>query len=124
MKKIMLTFAVLMGVSAATTTYASDGIIIVKVTNTIGELNITAFDGLKFRLTIQDLEKKTSIAIKNAAGELFYNEFVSKVHSFNKVYNLSNLPDGDYFFEVIIGNEKQIKPFKIETKINRTAISN
>lgn len=121
MKKLILTFAVLMGVSAATATYANDGFKIVKINLGVSGLEVKAIKGLKFELKVDNLQKKTYIAIKNTAGEVFHSEFATKVENFSKVYDLSNLPDGDYFFEVVTGSEKMIKPFKISTQINRTA---
>jgi hypothetical protein len=123
MKKLILTFAVLMGVSAATTTYANDGIEIVKINFEAKGLEVKAMKGLKFELKLNNLQKKSYIAIKNTAGEIFYSEFTVKTSSFSKIYDLSNLVDGDYYFEVITGNEKMVKPFKISTQVNRTAVT-
>lgn len=126
MKKLILTFAVLMGVSAATTTFANNaprfnGIKIVEITNEASELQVKALQGLKFKLTLDNLDKKTYIAIKNAAGEVMYSEYAYKNESFSKVYDLTNLADGEYYFEVITGKEKLIKSFQIATNVNRTA---
>ena len=126
MKKLILTFAVLMGVSAATTTFANNaprfnGIKIVEITNEASELQVKALQGLKFKLTLDNLDKKTYIPIKNAAGEVMYSEYAYKNESFSKVYDLTNLADGEYYFEVITGKEKLIKSFQIATNVNRTA---
>jgi hypothetical protein len=43
-----------------------------------------------------------------------------KTQKFSKIYDLSNLPDGHYQFEVISGKEKHSKPFQISTETTRT----
>jgi hypothetical protein len=126
MKKLILTFAVLMGVSAAITTFANtaprfNGIKIVEITNEASDLQVKALQGLKFKLTLDNLDKKTYVAIKNAAGEVMYSEFTYKTENFSKVYDLTNLADGEYYFEVITGKEKLTKSFQIATSVNRTA---
>jgi hypothetical protein len=126
MKKLILTFAVLMGVSAAITTLANNaprfnGIKIIEITNEARDLQVKALQGLKFQLTLDNLDKKTYVAIKNAAGEVLYSEFTYKTENFSKVYDLTNLADGEYYFEVITGKEKLTKSFQIATSVNRTA---
>ena len=125
MKKLILTFAVLMGVSAATTTFANNaprfnGIKIIEITNEASKLQVKALQGLKFQLTLDNIDKKTYVAIKNAGGEVMYSEFTYKTENFSKVYDLNNLADGEYYFEVITGKEKLTKSFQIATNVIRT----
>ena len=124
MKKLTLTLAVLMGVSAANLTNAANGLKIVEIKAEANGLTVKAINGLKFRLSLDKLSKKTYIAIKNNQGEIFHSEYVGKQDAFSKVYDLSNLPDGNYYFEVVTGNEKMNKPFQISTNVKRTAIAN
>ena len=121
MKKLIITFAVLMGVSAANLATASNGLKIVEINAEAKGLTVKAIEGLKFKLSLDNLSKKTFISIKNNQGEIFHTEFIVKKDSFSKVFDLSNLPDGNYYFEVITGNEKMTKPFQISTNVNRTA---
>ena len=124
MKKLILTVAVLMGVSAANNTFANDnfnGIKIVEINAEATDLQVKAFKGLKFQLTLDNLDKKTYIAIKNASGEVFHSEYISKTETFSKLYDLSALADGEYFFEVVTGKEKLMKNFQIATNVTRTA---
>ncbi|MCP9770564.1 hypothetical protein EGI22_21870 [Lacihabitans sp. LS3-19] len=126
MKKLILTVAVLMGVSATTTTFANNapafnGIKIIEIANEASELQVKALQGLKFKLTLDNLDKKTYIAIKNASGEVMHSEYAYKTENFSKVYDLSNLVDGEYYFEVVTGKDKLIKSFEIATNVNRTA---
>ena len=101
MKKLTLTLAVLMGVSAANLTNAANGLKIVEIKAEANGLTVKAIDGLKFRLSLDKLSKKTYIAIKNNQGEIFHSEYVGKQDAFSNVYYLSNLPDGNYYFEVV-----------------------
>ena len=121
MKKLMLTVAVLMGVSAATTTLANNDMKIVSLTEAKGDLKVKALQGLKFKLEADNLQNKSSIYLKNEKGEVFHVEYISKSGSFLKVFDLSALPDGSYYFQVVSGREKMIKPFQISTKTTRTA---
>jgi flagellar hook assembly protein FlgD len=124
MKKLTLTLAVLMGVSAANLSNAANGLKIVEISAEATGLTVKAIDGLKFKLTLDNLSKKTYIAIKNNTGEVFHTEYVSKTEQFTKVFDLSNLPDGNYYFEVVTGKEKMVKPFQISTQVNRKASAN
>lgn len=122
MKKSILFIAVLMGVSAANVSVANNGLKIVDLAaNTAGDLNVKALDGLKFKLTIEKLQNKSYIVIKNADGEVVYSEYAGKSEVFSKVYDLSSLPDGNYSFIVANGNETIEKPFAISTEVKRTA---
>ena len=110
-----------MGVSAASMATAANGLKIVEINAETKGLTVKAIDGLKFKLSLDNLSKKTYISIKNNQGETFHTEFIAKKDSFSKVFDLSNLPDGNYYFEVITGSEKMTKPFQISTNVNRTA---
>ncbi|MCA0365685.1 MAG: hypothetical protein LCH67_16715 [Bacteroidetes bacterium] len=123
MKKLTLTLAVLMGVSAANLSNAANGLKIVEIKAEANGLTVKAIDGLKFRLSLDKLSKKTYIAIKNNQGETFHSEYLGKKDAFSKVYDLSNLPDGEYYFEVVTGNNKMSKPFQISTNVKRTVIA-
>ena len=122
MKKSFLFIAVLVGVSAANVSVANNGLKIVDLTvNASSDLNVKALEGLKFKLTAENLQNKSYITIKNAEGEVVYNEFAGKSEVFSKVYDLSSLPDGNYTFVVNNGKETIEKPFTISTEVKRTA---
>jgi len=122
MKKLILTGAVWIGISAAATCFANDGFKIVSISETTSDFTVKALGDLKFKLTADNLQKKTYIVIKNTKGEILYNEYVSNTEEFSKVYDLSNLSDGEYFFEMISGKEKIVKSFEISTSVKRTAL--
>lgn len=77
MKKLILIGVVWMGVSAAATCFANDGFKTVNISEITSDFTVKALDGLKFKLTADNLQKKTYIAIKNAQGEILYSEYVS-----------------------------------------------
>ena len=122
MKKLILTGAVWIGISAAATCFANDGFKVVSISENTSDFTVKALGDLKFKLTADNLQKKTNIVIKNTQGEIFYNEYVSNTEEFSKVYDLSNLSDGEYFFEMISGKEKIVKSFEISTSVKRTAL--
>lgn len=122
MKKSFLVIAVLMGVSAANVSVANNGLKIVDLSASLGsDLNVKTMGGLKFKLTVDNLQGKSYISIKNSAGEVLHTEYVSKTEVFSKVYDLSGLADGNYTFVVNTGKETIEKPFEIVTEVKRTA---
>ncbi len=122
MKKLILTGAVWIGISAAATCFANDGFKVLNISETTSDFTVKALGDLKFKLTADNLQKKTYIVIKNTQGEILYNEYVSNTEEFSKIYDLSNLSDGEYFFEMTSGKEKIVKSFEISTSVKRTAL--
>ncbi len=121
MKKHILTIGILMGASLVNTSLAKDDMKIVTMIP-VSDLQIKALENLKFLLSADNLQKKSSILIKDEKGTIIYSQMTSDETTFTKVFDLSNLPDGEYAFEVINGNEKISKPFEISTKTKRTAL--
>lgn len=121
MKRHILTIAMLTGVLTANLTFANNDLKIVDIMST-SELQLKALTDLKFRITVDNVEEKSYIIIKSSAGETLHSETISKSESFNKIFDLSNLPDGNYTFELTTGGQKSTKPFEITTKTKRTAL--
>lgn len=121
MKRIILVAAVWMGVSAAnlatantinpSTELRTDGTV---------DMNLETFNGMKFKLTVKNLSDRSYIAIKRSTGETLYSEYASKTESYTKVFDLSNLSDGDYTFVIETANGNLQKPFTISTETTRT----
>lgn len=120
MKKLFVTVALLMGVSATNFVEAKNGLKIVDIAAST-DVNITALAGLKFHLTSDNIQKKTYIALKDNNGTVLFSEYTSKAGSYSKLFDLSNLADGKYTFVVINGVEQVEKPFTISTNVNRSA---
>jgi hypothetical protein len=121
MKKTILIAAVWMGVSAAT--FAAN----INVNNTAIEvrgdkavdMSVEAFKDLKFKLSVKNVSGRSYIAIKKSTGEVLYSEYTGKTEEYTKVFDLSNLLDGEYLF-VVDTNEGYVeKPFSIKTETTR-----
>ncbi len=120
MKKSIVLMALLMGVSVANVSVASDGMAIVNLVNS--DLDVKTLEGLKFKLTATNLQKKTYLTIKDNSGNVLYSEYYND-GAFVKVFDLSSLPDGKYTFVMESGSESVSKPFEIATSVNRSAVS-
>ena len=120
MNKHILTIALLVGVSVANTSFASDDMKIVTMIP-VSDLQVKALENLKFRLTADNLQRKSKILIKDTQGKILFSQITTDETTFTKIFDLSNLPDGEYVFEVINGNEKTSKPFEISTETKRIA---
>jgi hypothetical protein len=121
MKKLILTLAVLVGVSfSANTSFAFDGLKIVTLNSIENEVLLKPLAGMKFKLVVANISSKATITIKNENGEVMYTEYASKSEDFSKIFDLSDLADGNYYFEIANGSEKLVKSFKISTEVKRT----
>ena len=116
MKKLVIVLALLAG---AGTSFANESLPAAPK-----KVEVKVVDGLKFKLIIPQLAEKGSVAIKNAAGEVIYREYIGENPSFVKVYNLAGFPDGNYTFEVKAGKEVISKDIKINTTTNPVASVN
>ncbi|TDB63774.1 hypothetical protein [Arundinibacter roseus] len=122
MKKTILVAAVWMGVSAASfagiNTNTNGSAIEVREDNAV-DLNVEAFQDLKFKLSVKNLSNRTYIAIKKSTGEVLYSEYTGKAENYTKIFDLSNLLDGEYVFVVETGKGYVEKPFSITTETTR-----
>ena len=127
MKRIILIAAVWMGVSAANTITAKNTdptSIEVREEGTVN-MTVKTYKDMKFRLTVQDLTSRLYVAIKNSAGEVLYSEYARETENYSKVFDLSNLADGQYAFLVETDKGRAEKSFTINTETTRvvTAVS-
>lgn len=121
MKKLILTLAVLVGVSiSANTAFAFDGLKIVTLNTIENEVLLKPLAGMKFKLVVANISGKATITIKNENGDVMHTEYASKSEDFSKIFDLSDLTDGNYYFEIANGSEKLVKSFKISTEVKRT----
>lgn len=123
MKKTVMTIAMLVGVSAASSVVANNGMKVVEIEalSPAADLNVQALAGLKFRLSFDTIQKKSYIVLKDNKGEVLFTDYPAKTGKYDRVFDLSNLNDGSYSFEVVNGNDKAVKNFEIATKVERTA---
>ena len=111
MKKIILSVAVLMGVSAANFSFAGE--------KTTAAIEIVAASDLRFKLTLDSVKERSSVVIKDGDGMIVYSTSIPKSENYSKIFDLSNLLDGNYSFVVSNGNEVTSKPFVISTETKR-----
>ncbi len=121
MKKTLIIAAVWMGVSAAsfantitTNTSATE----VRDDNKV-EVSVETFKDMKFKLSVKNVSARSYIAIKKSTGEVLYSEYTGKTEAYSKVFDLSNLLDGEYVFVVDTTNGYAEKPFAIKTETTR-----
>jgi hypothetical protein len=113
MKKAILTIAVLVGVSAANLSLANEK---AKENNAI---ELIAGSELKFKLTLENVKERSSVTIKDFGGDVVYSTSIPKSENYSKVFDLSNLADGNYSFIINNGSEVSTKPFSISTETKR-----
>ncbi len=121
MKRTILIAAVWMGVSAASTITAKNtdrATIEVREEGTVN-MTVKTYKDMKFRLTVQDLTTRLYVAIKSSTGDVLYNEYARETENYSKIFDLSNLPDGEYAFVVETDNGRAEKAFMIDTKTTR-----
>jgi len=114
MKKLILSVAVLMGVSAANLSFAGE-----KVANNAAAIELVSSSDLKFKLTLESVKERSSLVIKDNDGGIVYSTSIPKSENYTKIFDLSNLLDGNYSFIVNNGNEITSKPFVISTETKR-----
>lgn len=114
MKKAIFSIAVLVGVSFANLSIAGE-----KNNEANSSIELIAGSELKFRLSLEDVQEKSSVVIKNFNGEVVYSSVLPKAESYSKIFDLSNLADGNYSFVINNGKAISTKPFTISTETKR-----
>ncbi|KAA0989495.1 hypothetical protein [Dyadobacter aurulentus] len=114
MKKTILAIAVLVGVSTANFSVAAD-----KAKEANASIEVVAAGELKFKLKLDGVKERSTVAIKDFSGVTVYSTSIPKSESYTKVFDLSNLADGSYTFVISNGSEVSTKPFSISTETKR-----
>jgi hypothetical protein len=112
MKKTILAIAVLVGVSTASFAISNEN-------NSAAAIELVSADNLTFRLKLDSVKEKSSVTIKDEVGTVLYNSAIPKAENYSKVFDLSNLLDGNYTFILRNGTEITEKPFVIATETKR-----
>lgn len=115
MKKLILTVAVLVGVSAANLSVAGE-----KVANNAAAIELVSSTDLKFKLTLENVKERSSLIIKDNDGVVVYSTAIPRAEKYSKIFDLSNLLDGNYNFIVNNGGDVTAKPFAIATETKRS----
>ena len=117
MKKIILGLALLMGVSIANVSFASEKL------GTEANIEIATVGELKFKLSLEDVKDNSSVIIKDLDGEILYSANLPKSANYAKIFDFSTLKDGGYVFIINNGKERIEKPFNIQTQTTRVVSS-
>jgi len=64
-------------------------------------------------LSINSVKQGQQLIIKNNSGVVLYKELIEQSGAYNKGFDLTALPNGDYYFELEKDLEIQIIPFKV-----------
>ena len=114
MKKVIVTIAVLVGIS--TFGFSSSG----EATNTKEtSIDLVANNDLKFKLAFDNVKERASLIIKDQFGQVLYSATLPKSDKYSKIFDLSGLLDGSYSFVINNGGEITVKPFEIATETKR-----
>lgn len=72
--------------------------------------NVTAF-------SIDSVDEGSQFIIKDSDGVILYKEQIEKTGTYSKRFDLTGLPDADYYFELKQSNEIKIIPFTVKANI-------
>lgn len=64
-------------------------------------------------LSINSVKQGQQLIIKNNSGVVLYKELIERSGAYNKGFDLTALPNGDYYFELEKDLEIQVIPFKV-----------
>ncbi|MGZ0015624.1 hypothetical protein [Yeosuana sp. AK3] len=70
----------------------------------------------KTTLTLTDVKEGQRLIIKDLNGFILYKEFIKESGLYSKVFDLTDLPDGNYFFEHEKDLEIKTIPFSVKFK--------
>jgi hypothetical protein len=61
-------------------------------------------------------QENVEISIENAKGDTLFSEYVVRPTTFERLYNLESLSNGEYFIRVQYGTNTQLLPIKLTAK--------
>jgi hypothetical protein len=70
---------------------------------------------IKTALTINNVKEGNLLSIKDQNGIILYKELIAESGTYRKGFDLTALPDGDYFFEIDKDIEVKTIPFTVES---------
>ncbi|AUS06142.1 hypothetical protein [Pseudotamlana carrageenivorans] len=80
----------------------------------VGGINV---EGTNTTLTLDYAKKGSAVSIKDSYGAVLYSETISTTGKYNKNFDLSFLPDGNYLFEVDKDLEFEEIPFTLNNGV-------
>jgi len=73
--------------------------------------------GVTTNLTFNDVTKGSVLLIKDNYGLTLYKELIEKSGKYTKGFDLTSLPNGDYYFELNKDVEITVLPFKVRESV-------
>ena len=93
-------------------------VLVVLFTSLLGNANsslLNSKDDTRTTLTLTNVKRGNELTIKDAYGITLYNEMIQNSGNYMKGFDLTKLPDGEYFFELDKGLEIKTIPFTVES---------
>ncbi len=76
-------------------------------------------DNPKTRLTLSNVKQGNKLSVKDVYGAVLYRETIRNSGNYIKTFDLTSLPDGDYFFELVDDLKIKTIPFTVQaTAVN------
>ncbi len=79
--------------------------------------NVNNGKGVRTTVTFKDVKKGSILSIKDVNGLVLYKEAIQLNGSYTKGFDLTSLPDGNYYFEMDKDVEVKIIPFKVVASV-------
>ncbi|MGA0555648.1 hypothetical protein ACO2Q8_03285 [Larkinella sp. VNQ87] len=87
-------------------------------------VSIREVGNLKFKVTLnQPVDEKVVVSIVDDSNNKLYNGTLSKKDQLGRVFDLSQLADGQYAIEVSYGKERVSQSFAIKTQVSRVVLA-
>lgn len=109
MKNLARKSLVAVGLLMSLSTLAND----LEVTHKDKERNVT-------NMSFDNVRQGSTLSIKDENGLVLYNESIEQTGNYSKGFDLTTLPDGNYFFELNSELKMVVVPFKV--KLNEVLI--
>jgi len=77
------------------------------------EFEVVKEEAKKTSITLTDVKAGNLLSIKDNNGIVVYKELIIKSGTYRKGFDLTSLPDGDYFFELHKDVEVEVIPFNV-----------
>lgn len=93
-------------------------VLVVLFTTLLGNANSSlkiSNDEAKTTLTLKNVKRGNELSVKDAYGIILYKEMIQNSGDYIKGFDLTFLPDGDYFFELDKGLEIKTIPFTVNS---------
>ena len=95
-------------------------VIVVLFTTLLGNANSSlknSKDDTRTTLTLKDVKRGNELYVKDAYGIILYKEMIQNTGNYVKGFDLTTLPNGEYFFELDKGLEIKTIPFTVKSGV-------